>query len=618
MGIVDELKQNKILIGDGAMGTLLHSYGSDRCFEELSLSQSEQIFNIHRAYIDAGADIIQTNTYAANYLKLERYGLQDQVKEINTAAVHLAKKASGNDAYVVGTIGGIRGIKPHMITMDEIKRTFREQLYCLLSENIDGILLETFYDLEELATVLQIARKETSLPIIAQVSLEETSYMQNRTHITEAFDRLENHGADIIGINCRLGPYHMLSTLEEVPLPKHGYLSAYPNASLPSYVDGKLQYESDADYFKECALSFRDQGIRLLGGCCGTTPAHIQAISKELKSLAPVKEKIIKPRQTAKVTVSSTAKPGPAPLHEQVKKRQSIIVELDPPRKLDTTRFMKGAKALQEIGIDAITLADNSLASPRICNTAVGSIVKEKFGLRPLIHIACRDRNLIGLQSHIMGLHTLGIRDILAVTGDPTKVGDFPGASSVYDATSFELIKIIKQFNNGISLSGKELGQKTDFSIGAAFNPNVRHIDKAVQRLEKKIECGADYFISQPVFSEEKLIEIHDAVKHLDVPIYIGIMPLTSSKNADFLHHEVPGIKLSPDVREAMARYKDDPGRASEEGVRIAKSLLDTAIGLFNGIYLVTPFMRYPMTVELVKYARTHHPKHSSWRLQNV
>ncbi|WP_408007671.1 bifunctional homocysteine S-methyltransferase/methylenetetrahydrofolate reductase [Pseudalkalibacillus sp. A8] len=618
MGILDELKHDKILIGDGAMGTLLHSYGSDRCFEELNLSQSEQIFNIHRAYIDAGAGIIQTNTYAANYIKLERYGLQDQVKEINTAAVRLAKKAADDDAYVVGTIGGIRGIKPHTINMEEIKRTFREQLYCLLSENVDGLLLETFYDLNELETVLTIARKETSLPIIAQVSLEETGYMQNRTHITEAFEKLETHGADIIGINCRLGPYHMLSTLEEVPLPKHAYLSAYPNASLPSYVDGKLQYESDADYFKECARSFREQGIRLLGGCCGTTPAHIQAFSNELESLSPVKEKEVKPRQTVKTAVQPPAQPGPPPLHEKVKDGQSIIVELDSPRKLDTTRYMEGARALKEAGIDAITLADNSLASPRICNTAVGSIVKEQIGLRPLIHITCRDRNLIGLQSHIMGLHTLGIRDVLAVTGDPTKVGDFPGASSVYDVTSFELIKIIKQFNQGISLSGKELDQRTNFSIGAAFNPNVRYIDKAVERLEKKIECGADYFISQPVFSKEKLLEIHEAVKHLDVPIYIGIMPLTSSKNADFLHHEVPGIKLSSEVRERMARYKDDRKRASQEGVKIAKSLLDTAIGLFNGIYLVTPFMRYSMTVELARYAHEHHLNQSSRRLQNV
>ncbi|WNB93825.1 bifunctional homocysteine S-methyltransferase/methylenetetrahydrofolate reductase [Bacillus sp. NEB1478] len=620
MGILTDLKQNKILIGDGAMGTLLYSYGTDFCYEELNLSQPDQILNIHHAYIDAGANIIQTNSYAANYSKLERYGLQDSVKEINSAAVQLARNSTKNNEYVVGTIGGIRGIKPNRIPMEEVKRSFREQLYCLLMENVDGILLETYYDLEELQTVLEIARRETDLPIISQVSLQEVGIMQDRTPITEALAKLEASGADIVGLNCRLGPYHMLKTLEEVPIQKHAYLSAYPNASLPSYNDGKLQYESDAEYFKECARAFRDQGIRLLGGCCGTTPAHIRAFSEELKDAEPITEKEIM-KKHKKIVVqppSSPAKPKITPLHEQVKNKQSIIVELDPPRKLSTTRFMEGANALKKAGIDALTLADNSLASPRICNSALGSIVQSQVNLRPLVHVTCRDRNLIGLQSHLMGLHTNGINEILAVTGDPTKIGDFPGASSVYDVTSFDLIKLIKQFNEGVSLSGKDLGEKTSFSVGAAFNPNVRHIDKAVERLEKKIECGADYFISQPVFSEEQLIKVHEAVNHIDKPIYIGIMPLISSQNAEFLHHEVPGIKLSNSVRERLAKYKNDPKQASEEGLFIAKSLLDTAMELFNGIYLITPFMRYELTVELANYARAHSPFQLVRRSQNA
>ncbi|MGA4719976.1 bifunctional homocysteine S-methyltransferase/methylenetetrahydrofolate reductase [Fictibacillus nanhaiensis] len=616
MSLITDLKQNKILIGDGAMGTLLYSYGSDFCYEELNLSQEEQIYNIHRAYLDAGADIIQTNTYAANYSKLERYGLQDHVKEINKAAVHIARKAAHNE-YVVGTIGGIRGIKPNSISLDEIKRSFREQLYCLLMENVDGIQLETYYDLEELETVLEIARKETSLPIIAQVSLQEVGFMQDRTPISDALTRLENLGADVVGLNCRLGPYHMLMTLEEVPLPNRAYLSAFPNASLPSYTDGRFKYEGDADYFKECAHLFRQQGVRLLGGCCGTTPAHIRAFSSELQNVEPVTEKEVKQRKR-KIVIQSASKPNYVPLSEEVKTKQSIIVELDPPRKLDTSRFMEGAKALKEAGIDALTLADNSLASPRVCNSALGSIVQKQLNLRPLVHITCRDRNLIGLQSHLMGLHTHGIHEILAVTGDPASVGDFPGASSVYDVTSFELIKLIKQFNEGLSLSGKELGEKTSFTVGAAFNPNIRSIDKAVERLEKKIAYGADYFISQPVFSEQRLIETYEATKHIDKPIYIGIMPLTSSRNAEFLHHEVPGIKLSDSVRDRMGKYKDDPTQACKEGLMIAKSLLDTAMELFNGIYLITPFMRYELTVELAQYARANHPSLLARRSQNA
>ncbi|QFT87311.1 Bifunctional homocysteine S-methyltransferase/5,10-methylenetetrahydrofolate reductase [Bacillus sp. THAF10] len=619
MGILDSLQQDNILIADGAMGTLLYSYGSDCCFEELNLSQPNQIYHIHQAYLNAGADIIQTNTYAANYHKLERYGLQDQVKEINSAGVRLAKKAAADHkgAYVVGTIGGIRAIKPEAIPLEEIKRTFREQLYCLLLEGVDGILLETFYDLEELETVLQIARKETKLPIISQVSLQEVGYLQNRVPITEAMNRLEALGADIVGLNCRLGPYHMISTLEEVSIPQTAFLSAYPNASLPSYVDGKLEYDSDAAYFKETALAFRNQGVRLLGGCCGTTPAHIQAFSETLRDVPPVKEKQVK-RRERKIILPSKKKDVPTPLFEKAKKEQSIIVELDPPRKLNTDKFLQGAQALKDAGIDALTLADNSLASPRVCNTALGSIVKSQIGIRPLIHITCRDRNLIGLQSHLMGLHQLGIHDVLAVTGDPTKVGDFPGASSVYDVTSFGLINMIKQFNQGVSLSGKELGESTSFSVGAAFNPNVRVIDKAVARLEKKIEAGADYFISQPVFSEEKLLEVYDATKHIDAPIYIGIMPLTSSRNANFLHHEVPGIKLTQPVLDAMNSHQDHPERARQEGLTIAKGLLDTALTLFNGIYLITPFMRYELTVELANYAKKQNLSHSARRIQNV
>ena len=596
--------EKQILISDGAMGTLLYSFGKDSCFEELNVSHPEQIQSIHKAYIEAGADVVQTNTYAANYLKLQRYGLEDSVKEINSAAVKNAKIAAGNHAFVLGTMGGNRGIKPNSVPIEEIKRSFREQLYCLLLEKVDGILLETYYDLNELETVLTIARKETKLPIVAQVSLSEIGILQDRTPINEALKRLEAIGADVVGLNCRLGPHHMLKSLEQVELPKQAFLSAFPNASLPTYTDGKFHYEGDAEYFRKAAQEFREQGVRLLGGCCGTTPEHIKAFASELKNAVPITEKIVKIAPERIVVEASTVKREFPRLEEEVKERPSVIVELDPPRKLDTAKFFEGAKVLKEAGIDAITLADNSLASVRISNESLGYLVKSKFGMRPLIHIACRDRNIIGLQSHLMGLHTLGLHDVLAITGDPARVGDFPGASSVYDVSSFELIQMIKQLNEGLSFSGKDLGQKTDFSIAAAFNPNVRTLDKAVKRLEKKIEYGADYFITQPVFSEEKLIEVSEHTKGLKAPIYIGLMPLLSHKNAEFLHNEVPGIKISDTIRERMDKYKDDPIKAGREGIEITKSLIDTALDLFNGIYLITPFLRYELTAELAKYTR--------------
>ncbi len=602
MSFLEKLK-NQILIADGAMGTLLYSYGTDCCFEELNVSQPEQIQSIHRAYIDAGADVIQTNTYAANYLKLQRYGLEDSVKEINSAAVRNAKLAGRNNTFVLGTMGGNRGIKPNSVTIEEIKRSFREQLYCLLLEGVDGLLLETFYDLNELETVLAIARKETNLPIVAQVSLQEPGILQDRTPINDAFNRLETLGADVVGLNCRLGPHHMLLALEQIEIPKHAYLSAYPNASLPAYTDGKFHYEGDADYFRKSAQSFRQEGVRLLGGCCGTTPAHIRAFASELKESVPVTEKVVKLKPRIAEIHSSVSKREYTPLQEIVKVRPSVIVELDPPKKLDTTKFFAGAKALKKTGIDAITLADNSLATVRISNESLGYLLKSELGMRPLIHLSCRDRNIIGLQSHLMGLHTLGMNDVLAITGDPARVGDFPGASSVYDVSSFELIQMIKQLNEGLSFSGKDLGQKTAFSIAAAFNPNVRSVEKAVKRLEKKIHYGADYFISQPVYSEEKLLEVYENTKHIDAPIYIGLMPLTSSKNAEFLHNEVPGIKITDSIRERMEKLHANPQQAAREGIAITKSLIDAALDLFNGIYLITPFLRYELTAELAQYA---------------
>ena len=609
--------ENEILIADGAIGTLLYSFGTGTCFEELNVSHPDEIVQIHQAYIDAGADIIQTNTYAANYLKLQRYGLEDHVKELNSSAVRLARKAAHKKAYILGTIGGNRGIKPSAISLEEIKRSFREQLYCQLLEGVDGILLETYYDMEEIETVLKIVRKETDLPIITQVSLQEIGIMQDQTRINLAFEKLESLGADIVGLNCRLGPHHMIASLEQVELPKKAFLSAYPNAGLPAYTDGKFHYEGSPDYFRKAAHSFRNQGVRLIGGCCGTTPEHIRAFATELKELEPVADKKVISKKASVAVSALDVKRTIQPLQEVVKERPSVIVELDSPRKLDTTRFFEGAAALKEAGIDALTLADNSLASPRISNAAIGHLVKEQVGLRPLVHLTCRDRNIIGLQSHLMGLHTLGLHDLLAVTGDPARVGDFPGASSVFDLSSFELIEMIKQFNEGLSYSGKELGQKGAFSIGAAFNPNVRSLEKAVLRMEKKIKCGADYFITQPVYSEKLLLEVHEETKHLEAPVYIGLMPLTSSRNAEFLHNEVPGIKISQDILDMMAKFNNEPVQSKKEGIAITKGLIEAAAELFNGIYLITPFMHYEMSVELANHANEYSSLLSR-RKQNV
>lgn len=593
----------RVLVGEGAMGTLLYSHGIDHCYEEMNTTDPNQIEAIHRAYAAAGADILQTNTYGANYHKLKRYGLEDEVSVINRKGVELAKKAASKQAFVFGTIGALRSIRKNDLDIEEIKRSFREQLYSLLMEGPDGLILETYYDLEELETVLQIARKETGLPIIANVSLHEIGYLQNGLHLNEAFSRLDALGADVVGLNCRLGPHHMIRSLEEVPLPKNAGIAVYPNASLPEYVDGRLVYEAVPEYFGSSALKLREQGASIIGGCCGTTPKHIGAVKKALGTLTAIKEKTSKVPQ---IEIIEVGKKDQIPaIHLQAKTKRTILVELDPPKKLGIEAFMAGSSCLRDAGVDSVTLADNSLASPRISNLALGIKMKNELNMNPLIHITCRDRNLIGLQSHLMGLQTLGLNEVLVITGDPSKIGDFPGATSVYDLSSFDLISLIKQFNEGLSYSGQSLGQRTNFKIAAAFNPNVKYLDKAVQRLEKKIACGAQSFLTQPIYSTSQIEDVYQATKHLDTPIFLGVMPLTSSRNAEFIHNEIPGIKLPDSVRAAMASAGNDPVKAKIEANAIAKELIDATMERFKGIYLITPFLRYDMTAQLTQYIRT-------------
>lgn len=597
-----EVMKHKTLIGDGAIGTFLYLQGVNRCFEELNLTEKQMVKEVHEAYIKAGAQLIQTNTYAANAIKLSRYGLENKVNVINKEAVTIAREALGEkkDAYVVGTIGGIRGFQKGTHSLNEITYSFEQQLDSLLTQNIEGVLLETFYDFEEIKACLQIVKKKTNLPVISHVSLDEVGVLHGGLKLEDALYELANLGSEIVGLNCRMGPFHMLQSLEQVPMIDGAYLSAYPNASLPDYIDGRLVYQSNPDYFGASAVDFYHQGVRLIGGCCGTTPAHIQSIAEAVNGKAPITNKQIKEKDTRNISLYSLDKTQPR--CDLVSQKRSVIVELDPPKKLMIDEFMEGAKKLKEAGVEAVTLADNSLASPRVCNLSLASMIKNRYNANPLVHITCRDRNLIGLQSHLMGLHTLGIKQILAVTGDPTKIGDFPGATSVYDVASFDFIRLIKQMNEGISFSGKDLGERTNFSVGAAFNPNVKYLDKAVKRLEKKIECGADYFLSQPVYCEEKIYEIYEATKHLKVPIYMGIMPLTSSRNAEFLHNEVPGIKLTDHIRQRMLAVQGDKEASEKEGIIIAKKLIDQVHQYFNGLYLITPFMRYNMTVELTEY----------------
>ncbi|OBZ14537.1 bifunctional homocysteine S-methyltransferase/methylenetetrahydrofolate reductase [Bacillus sp. FJAT-27264] len=599
---------NKVLVGDGAMGTFLYQKGFPVgiSYEELNLTSPEVIEEVHRSYIQAGAVLLESNTYSANYDKLSKFGLESKVEEINRTGVRIARRAAGEAGYVVGAVGSIRAGKRANLSSSELKKYFTQQITALLEEDVDGIMLETFYDVEEMHLALKTIRKHSSVPVICQFAMDDTARTLDGLTLPEAFRILEQDGADIIGFNCRTGPMGIkraLGTLQgSLTLP----VSIYPNAGIADYVDGQYKYGASPEYFGQMAMTFAEMGSRIIGGCCGTTPQHIAEISKALAGYEPeaLPEPTVKPVERITITEhlsDETGRDGGEPtLVDLVKERHTVIVELDPPRDLDINKFMRGAEALRRAGADALTLADNSLAVTRMSNMALGHLVQAKTGLRPLVHIACRDRNLIGTQSHLMGFDALGVNHVLAVTGDPARFGDLPGSSSVYDLTSFEIIRMIKQLNDGIAFSGKPLKQKANFVIGAAFNPNVKHLDKAVQRLEKKIASGADYIMTQPVYDPELIANIGKATAHLSVPVFLGIMPLASGRNAEYLHNEVPGIQLSEEVRNRMSGLEGEAGRA--EGVAIAKELLDAATEHFNGIYLMTPFMFYDMSVQLLEY----------------
>ncbi|MNS04670.1 Bifunctional homocysteine S-methyltransferase/5,10-methylenetetrahydrofolate reductase [compost metagenome] len=605
----------EVLIGDGAMGTYLYQLGFPVgiSFEELNIIRPEVIGDIHRKYADAGAQVLETNTFSANYYKLSKYGLESKVEEINRAAVRIARQAAGENNYVIGTVGSIRGGKRINVSNKELRRYYEQQISALLGEQVDGILLETFFDLDEMRIAQEIVRKNSDLPVICQFAVDSIGRTIDGYSIMDAFSILRQEGADVLGFNCHSGPKGIMGVIAKLNGPLDVPLSVYPNAGLADYVDGEYIYGATPEYFGQSAISFADLGARLIGGCCGTTPDHIAAMAAVIKNYtpAPLAENSVLSQESVPVIVAEHVAeerevPGGRPegpsIVDFVKERHTIIVELDPPRDLDITKFMEGAAALKEVGVDALTLADNSLAVTRMSNMALGHLVLKETGLRPLIHIACRDRNLIGTQSHLMGFDALGIDHVLAVTGDPARFGDLPGASSVYDMTSFEIIRMIKQLNDGVAFSGKPLKQKANFVVGAAFNPNVKHLDKAVQRLEKKIASGADYIMTQPVYDVKLIASIKEATAHLDVPIFIGIMPLASGKNAEYLHNEVPGIQLSDSVRSRMEGLQGEEGR--RVGVEIAKELLDVAMDHFNGIYLMTPFMFYEMTATLTKYVK--------------
>jgi homocysteine S-methyltransferase len=597
--------QHSLIIGDGAMATELYKLGVPigvSC-QELCLSQPALVRSVHEAYLEAGAGLLETNTFGANREGLSRYGLENKVAAINRAAVRLAREAAGDKAFVLGAMSSYTAGRIPTQAPETYSDQFEEQAVALLHEKPDGIMLETFLDAEELLLAVQVLRTLTDQPLFAQLALLEAGRTRDGYTVDNAFAQLRKAGADVVGLNCLLGPAELLRTLENAQIAPDALLSVFPNAGRLGYDEGEYQYKSTPEYFAESALRFRAQGVRVIGGCCGTTPGHIKAMARALEGLEPLPR--INPaspageaeKQAERIEVSPRKK---ATIIDLVKQDHTVIVELDPPKDLETEGFLRGCQELHKAGAAAVTLAENSLANVRMSNLALGAILKGRYNIEPLLHITCRDRNLIGQQSYLMGLDALGINHVLVITGDPSHVGDLPGASSVFDVNSFELIRLTKQLNEGISFSGRRLKQQANFVVGAAFNPYVRNWEAGLRRLEKKIEAGADFIMTQPVYDTRTVSKIYQVSKTLPIPVFLGIMPLTGQRNAEFLHNEVPGISLAPEVLERMQGLQGAAGR--EEGLALCRELIDAAMPCFKGLYLITPFNYYEMTAQLTAY----------------
>jgi methionine synthase / methylenetetrahydrofolate reductase(NADPH) len=603
--LLEEL-QNRLVCGDGAMGTMLLDGGVplERCLEELCISEPERVSTIHQAYIAAGAQVIETNTFGASRVRLERFGFGDRTHEINAAAARLARQAAGeNDVCVAGSVGplGITGDEAKTRGIDRAE-IFAEQVSGLLDGGADAIFFETFLDYEELELALGAKMELSKAPTICSLACESEGRLSSGLTLTEAFIKLTALGADVVGVNCLNGPQATVHLLERIPL--QFLISAYPNAGYPKYHEGRFIYYTSPDYFAKRAREMAGQGARLIGGCCGTTPRTIAAIAAAIAEIQPVRSKSIR------IMVEPIRPAAPkriAPTEESLLDRiaaghRVVICELDPPKTLALEKYFAGAQALVQAGCDAITLADNSLAILRVSNLAIGAILKERFGITPLLHISCRDRNLLGLQSDLLGMAALGMRHVLPLTGDPARVGDHPGAASVYDVNSIQLIAIASRMNEGFNHAGKSLSTPTQFVVGCTFNPNSKNIEAQIARLERKVAAGAKYVMTQPVFDLHILDEMAKRTQAFGIPIFTGIWPLVSGRQAEFLHNEVPGIVVPEEVRRRMAGTEGVD--AGSLGLEIAREISRAALERFQGVYLITPFLRYSATVELAAFAR--------------
>jgi homocysteine S-methyltransferase len=586
--------ESRVLVCDGAMGTMLYARGIflNRSFDELNLTQPDLVAEVHQAYVRAGADVVETNTFGANRVKLAAFGLSDRVHAINVAGARIARHAARDQAYVAGSIGplGVR-IEPWGKTgVDEAEEIFREQAKGLVDGGVDLFVLETFRDVNEIGAAIRAVRSLCSLPIVAQMTTEEDGNSLDGVAPETFVPELEQRGADVVGLNCSVGPAAMLETLERMARVTHVKLSAQPNAGKPREIEGRNLYLCSPDYMASYARRFINTGVRLVGGCCGTTPDHIRAIKVAVRSLTPGATRKEGARPAAPVAVASP--PVPRPEKSRMANTLSrggfiVSVELTPPRGFQADGLVEQAKRLKRHGVDLVNVPDSPHASARMSALAAACLVQQQAGVETILHYACRQRTLLAMQSDLLGAHSMGVRNVLIVTGDPPKVGDYADATSVSEVDSIGLVNVVARLNTGLDIGGQPIGSATAFHVGVAVNPGALNLDEELRRFAYKVQAGAEFAITQPVFDVDEFRRFIERVAPHGVPIIAGLMPLESVRHAEFMANEVPGVRVPPAVLERMRRAEAD-GRAADEGLAIAREIAAEIRPLVRGVQIST------------------------------
>ncbi|MBM3727748.1 MAG: bifunctional homocysteine S-methyltransferase/methylenetetrahydrofolate reductase [Acidobacteria bacterium] len=604
-----EALDRRVLLADGAMGTMLYTKGIfiNRCFDELNLSAAAMVREVHQDYVKVGADVIETNTFGANRMRLAAFGLAEKLEDINRAGVRLAREAVRDQAFVAGAMGPLGArIEPlGGVTFAEAREVFREQAAALVSAGVDLLILETFYDLNEvreaIAAVREVAGPE--MVVCAQVTITDDGNMRNGAS-TETFTRrLDEWPVDIIGLNCSAGPKVMLDTVERMTAFTHKPLSAMPNAGHPAWVEGRQIYLCSPEYMSQYARRFLWAGVRLLGGCCGTTPSHIKEMRSEVRSLQPglaparvvVEESPAKPKAMPKTPVEEKSGLG-----AKLKAGRFVsFVEILPPRGVDASKEIEGARLCKDAGIDCINVPDGPRASARLSAQVTCQLFQRDAGIEAVLHFCCRDRNILGIQSELLGAHTTGVRNLICITGDPPRMGTYPDATAVFDVDAIGLVNIANNLNQALDIGGNPTGSKTSLLIGVGANPGALHMDEEKRRFERKVEAGAEYVVTQPVFDLELLEAWMRFSEGFGLPVIAGIWPLTSFRNAEFMVNEL----RVPVPAHYMDRMKacDNAERARQEGVLIAQDMVTRVRPLVHGVQLSAPFGRYAMAIEVAE-----------------